>query len=147
MYFWNINALKNDLSQGGISETESFKYLLANILINCIPSASSNTPDDLAHTIYPWVRIVIILLGTLYAFHKNGGQKGHDFILRYMSTLWVTGIRWAICISIPFMIVVGILSIPLDSPKYLPGWLVVVTAFYWRVSAHVQDVAAKTENV
>ena len=44
MYFWNITQLKKDLSGGLLPDSESFKYLLAYVIVMGLPSFGNGTP-------------------------------------------------------------------------------------------------------
>lgn len=104
MYFWKIDKLKEDLKKHSLSESESFKYILATSILYSmalIPILESNMWDVYSAIIMG----VLTVYSVYYSYKCNGGAKGKDFLQRFLSLSLVVGIRWLVLIGIPAVIV------------------------------------------
>ncbi len=148
MYLWNIRALKDQLSTGGITENESLKYLLILTAIGIlpIPKPSVFSSPSLHHLF----GIIILIFGTLYCYQKNRGAVGTTFLSRYFSLSLVIWIR-----ILPIVILAGLtLSTGLLLKLSDVSQKVIIFTFihflqiyvYWRVGYHIADVAEASNN-
>ncbi|MDP3014845.1 MAG: hypothetical protein Q8N28_00250 [bacterium] len=104
MYFWKINKLKEDLLKHPLSESELFKYLLATTImysLAMIPFLENNLWDVYSAIVMG----MITVFGTIYIYRCNNGDKGNNFLQKYLSIGWVISIRWIVLIMLPAMIV------------------------------------------
>lgn len=104
MYFWKIDLLKQDLTQGTLSEKEQFKYLFAPTIVislATIPFVNNNAWDIYSAI----VSGIISVLGTYYIYRGNGGSNGKHILQRFTSLAWVVGIRWSASVFLPIWIV------------------------------------------
>jgi hypothetical protein len=89
MYFWDIDALKEDLSNNEVNEEHKFIYAFIYIIIASVnyeahPYYSLNVMN-LWNIIAAVSSVIIVTVGTLYAYKVNGGNAGEDFLGRYFS--------------------------------------------------------------
>ena len=147
MYFWNIKALKEELARGSLTESNSFKYLLADSLLIALGTLPLfDNPNS-------WDRVSVILdsfimaVGIYYFYHCNQGSKGEYVLQRYLSLDWVFSLRFAALFVLPLVFVYEIfLSV------IFPGYFETTTLFdvlfsgiitalyYWKLGKHAQDV-------
>ena len=145
MYFWNIASLKKDLSSAPLSQHDSLKYFLILSFLGMIPLPKPPYFSE-GNFLYFSLGAAVLILGTIYAYRRNGGPQGQDFISRYVSLSWVLAVR-----VLPFLIVFGgllsfgILSKLQESTQKIVS-LIIVYAFslfyYWRVGHHMAEVAS-----
>ncbi len=154
MYFWNINKLKQQLIETGLTE----KQLLYYILIHAFPSGSisSESESDLWVYAASITAVLIFLIGTILAFRANGGNSGIKFAERYFSISFVVSIR-----LLPLLISLGMLvAVYLgftyklndnkwsDAPDFIWGIIIFIycIAVYARIIKHIGDVAKAKPN-
>ncbi len=180
MYFVSIEKLKETLIDGKLSENARFLYLFVFlILVNAIISIfflmlsyiswfeasaiieakqRSVTLEDLEKwlpNVWDISSILIELflvpiLGAIIAYKSNKGNAGRDFMGRFFSIGFVTGIRF-----IPvYILVLGAFVIyeyyfvpeqdfQSTAINTLPTILLLI-AVYWRICKHISDVANAT---
>lgn len=100
MYFWNIEGLKKQLGDQGLSEYHLFLYILIYVsLVTLTIEFMSFFPTE-AHN--PWDYVAsalasaIAIAGTVYAFQANGGATGREFAPRFFSISLVVTIRFIV---------------------------------------------------
>lgn len=146
MYFWKIDKLKEDLKKSSLSESESFKYMLATTIlygVAMIPNLQNNIWD-----VYNAIIIGILTVGSvIYAYKCNGGEKGKNFLQRYISLAWVLGIRWLVTIAVPAIIVyLTLLAMYKGLPESTTPYDVVVPnllylSYVWLLGKHMKELA------
>ena len=153
MYFWNIRRLKSDLVERGLTESQSMMYLLVLWVISTLAAGvAAILPWNVWACVF-WVgSTLILILGVLYMYHRNGGAGGQQFLPRCLSLFWVCGVRWLVMFAIPTAVVLGAwlaftepwtdeLLVPMTPVEAVWDVLVAVP-LYWRVGVHIRDVAA-----
>ncbi len=107
MYFWKIDALKQELCSTGLSEKQLFYYILASVALNAVAvEVLTYLPTDAPNA---WtyassaIDIAIPILGTMLAFRANGGASGVQFAARYFSIGLVATLRF-VALFVPLMI-------------------------------------------
>jgi len=144
MYFWRINKLKDHLVQNGLSNFQAFVYFFIYtffIELSQLPSDEIQASWDKFENLSFFI---IGLLGALYCYIKNGGEKGAAFVGRFVSILFVMTIRLIVLLGIPLLIIFYAFNLSrLDHIEsaiflFLNFW------FYWRVGYHLRDVARRT---
>jgi uncharacterized membrane-anchored protein YitT (DUF2179 family) len=151
MYFWKIEKLKEDIKNKTFSEKDRFIYAFIYIILSAVLMESPKWfPTENMNI---WVHIdsismvLIIAVGTLFAFNANGGNSGNDFLGRYFSILFVVSIRF-IPLIIPIAILnVGYFFIVLDGNEELSNsgfeaftFFIWSVAIYWRTCKHIGDL-------
>lgn len=140
MYWWNLQALKSELTQGPLAEPQAFKYLLAQALVVALAAGAVTRPW--------WIcpaTAAIAGFGTAYCYHANGGASGRDFLSRYVSLGWVIGIR-VLAASLPVALLLGALLAVLDVSRRSVDLgeaffgLGVAAVIYWRMGVHIADL-------
>lgn len=110
MYFWNIEALTQQLVSGEMTQQDLFKYLLANTIVYAIaliPVGGSNSMDVLGG----WLSVCISVGGVYLVYHFNGGANGRDILARYLTVAWVIAIRWLVMVAIPVFVLSAFLQL------------------------------------
>jgi len=144
MYFWNIKALKHQLTEVGLSEADSMKYILFLSLLGLIPLP---IPPSFSRGIFIFyvINTFTLLCGILYCYRKNGGAKGKDFLSRFFSINFVMFIRF-----IPFLMISGLIiysditkSIISNYQKTMHLFIVyiVVLLVFYRTGYHISTIA------
>ena len=145
MYFWNIKALKETLSNDELSENESFKYLLATLFLFTLATFPFEYSNDMDKVSW-FIELGIIGFGTVLCFRANGAAEGKLFLQRYLSLAWVLSIR-LIAFLIPFFIVLNIVleafGVPYsESTSYIDVVVLAVisSAYYLRLAQHIKTL-------
>ncbi|CZF82796.1 hypothetical protein GCE9029_03446 [Grimontia celer] len=151
MYFWNIEALKSNIKQGGFSEKDRFSYVLIYIVLGLFgmsfgayfPMESPNLWDK----IDDFGLLVITVVGTFFAYKANGGDKGTDFLGRYFSINFVVTLRllpWLI----PMLVGLGVYyfyAFPIEEEIVTTPFEVILfqvwfALLYFRMCKHIGDL-------
>ncbi len=148
MYWLDLQALKNDLRQGPLAESQAFKYVLAFLL-----ASAAGAGFDIAVGTPGWAPVgvgVICGFGTYICYRANGGAGGNDFLSRYVSLGWVVGVR-----MIPAAFLMGLLAGTVNAvlqsvsggPEAArrnlimePAHFIWLALMYWRISVHLSDL-------
>jgi len=153
MYFWKIDKLKKDLAKQPLSESESFKYLFATIIIYSLATIPSFLEYNFWDVISSLIEGVITVFGVRYIYKCNRGSMGSNFLQKYLSIGWVVGIRCLVFVLLPALIVyviaVGMYygvtagtyaDIPVDTIllSVLFGNLIYIT-YFWLFGKHIKD--------
>ncbi|ENK2025278.1 hypothetical protein [Vibrio sp. 1580] len=100
MYFWNIESLKRDIVAERLTEKDRFKYALIYIVFSIIAleyfQQESSGKLNLWLQVEAALNVIIVLLGTYFAYRANGGENGQDFLGRYFSISFVVSIRFSV---------------------------------------------------
>ena len=146
MYFWNINALKNDIKENNFKDKEAFPYILFTIVFYLIliemMSFDCYYIENIWDKILIGIDIIIPIVGMIYAYKQNGGENGVDFANKYFSISFVMTIRFFVYI-IPLMILLiflGYESVSTTSIEVV-FLAVVQILFYFYIVKHIKDVA------
>jgi hypothetical protein len=106
MYFWNIESLKKQLKEPGLTEKQIFVYILIYVAMEAVGmELMSYLPGEdpgLWGYVASALNIAIAVAGTIYAFRANGGATGEHFAARYFSIGFVATIRFLVLL-IPIM--------------------------------------------
>lgn len=155
MFFWKIDDLKRLIVERGLSEAQTFYYILLFVglsaagveLVAYFPAV---TPNAWTY-VQSCLNFLIPIIGTVAAYHANGGARGKAFAAKYFSIGFVMLIRFLVYFT-PVMIVLFMyyaLSIDWsasDDEAAIPtGWFDVAlltvwsTALYARIAKHIRD--------
>lgn len=151
MYFWKIEKLKEDIKNDELVEKDKFIYALIYIVL-CevvlytmawIPIEDGNVWD----VIDTVINVLIVLVGTIYAYKANGGGAGSDFLGRYFSIGFVVAVRFLVLL-IPIMSALALYYFyVLTEDEVIATTAIDVVpiivwhaALYWRVCKHISDV-------
>lgn len=103
MYFWKIDKLNEQLISDGLSESEQFKYLMANSILYALAAIQYETPNDY-DTFAGVVGVFITILGLWFIYKCNGGANGKQIIQRYLSVGFIVFIRIFVLFMLPAVI-------------------------------------------
>ncbi len=145
MYFWRIEEVVRILSTRGLTESEAFRYLFANIVLltafSSVPIENWNVWDtaDLIAT------VVITAAGLLFCYRLNGGAEGTSFVPRILAIMWVMTIRILVLAVVTLLIVYTIVETFASVGDDSTWWEMVLTAaiqliLYWRIATHLKAV-------
>jgi uncharacterized membrane-anchored protein YitT (DUF2179 family) len=151
MYFWKIDKLKEDIKNNEFYEKDRFLYSVIYVtfcaigleLMWLIPTENYNLWDSLSS----FSNILIVFLGTIYAYKSNGGKNGTDFLGRYFSIGFVVTIRFLVLIIPMFVALVSYYIYAFPEDEDIPSSAIDVLPFvlwyaalYWRIGKHISDV-------
>lgn len=147
MYFWRIEKLKAELREGALPQRQQFYYYLAQSLVLAIvtiPLPDANRFDVISGIVSLFVTIV----GIVYLYRCNDGDRGSRFLERTFSIGFVVGVRLLVLLGLP-LIVLYLLAVTwfLEFPAETTLTDVVLFALVeilviWRISVHLRQVAA-----
>ncbi len=100
MYFWKIKDLSTELIEEGLSQTESFKYLMANTILYSLCTIQYGNVNEWDNYSVA-ASIIIAVLGLWFIYKCNGGPNGKDILERYISIGWVLFVRLIVIFLIP----------------------------------------------
>lgn len=139
MYFWNIDKLKSELSNGTVTELDFFKYLFATFVLVGIGGIPFFSPNDL-DMFSSGISIPISLFGLYWAFHVS---DKHNFIGKFISIAWVMTIR-----IIPLTIALAVLATSSGSLDTTIQDVIVMAfiecIFFWRVAHHMKGAGSSS---
>ena len=151
MYFWSVDALKEQLKAAQVPELDQFRYAFGYVTVTALaealpsPVADLNMWDTLDLILY----VLVTIVGTIYCYRANGGRYGQRFLERYFGLAWVVGIRFAVQTLVPLFVLflVGMhlfgAQAEVGSP-YRTAFLLIVTAeFYRRLARHIREVSTR----
>ena len=155
MYFWKINDLKQLIVERGLSEAQVFYYVLLFVGFSAagIEFMAYFPPEDPNAWTYvqSGLNFVILIVGTVIAYHANRGAEGRNFAAKYFSISFVVLMRFLVYL-IPVIVALFVyygLSVDWSSPdvekEFQTGWFEVVlqlawyTALYARIVKHIRD--------
>ncbi len=157
MYFWNIKALKAQIKRGELDDRETLPYFIVSGLLfififNTLCMDPSNTKSNIWDLLSIFVDMVLLVVGTLYAYKKNGGTQGENFIRKYIAISFVVSVRFFL-FSILLLLFVALPIVTFFFPSWLnneatdPFSVLFYTAWqtllYYRIAKHVEETAIK----
>lgn len=102
MYFWKLDLLKKQLIAKGLTEAQSYSYMLVYAILSAIAiEMMAYVPHE---TVDGWtyfasiMNILIPAIGTMMAFKANGGASGMQFLPRFVSISLISSIRYLVLI-------------------------------------------------
>jgi hypothetical protein len=102
MIWFDIGELELRLKNGDLSDKDSFYYLLANLVLYAIaPYIDSN--DDTTKWLIALeivIAIAMTVIGTKMTFDTNSAGDNKDYLKRFLSLSFVTGIRLLVFVCI-----------------------------------------------
>lgn len=110
MIWFDIKELERGLKNEELSDNTIFNYLLANLIIYSLASyvASNEYKTNTILLLELIVTLSITIIGTKRAFDINSGGDSKDFLKRYLSLSFVSGVRLVVFITLPFGIIKAI---------------------------------------
>ncbi len=144
MYLWNINALKETLSNEGLTQKSSLYYILLwMVFVTLTIEISIHFPKENINvwdTIYSYGAIIITAIGTVLFYRANGGEDSDNLFERYFSLSIVVSIR-LIPLFVILLLMLEIFIDPLNTTPLEVIFLLSWSGFvYHRMISHVRDV-------
>ena len=150
MYFVKYQPLKQKLAERSLSDKEALPYLLIftvlTVFVTSVPLYDNFNNWDVLTSI---LSIALAILGIIYAYKKNGGEEGYDFIQKYVVLGWVVFIR-CFLVFLPIMVLCLIIGeyfnfISLDESNVFD--VVIQCSFeivlYQRIGKNIKDTIKK----
>ena len=103
MYFWKIDKLNEQLISDGLSESETFKYLMANSILCALATIQYEIPNNY-DTWGGMSGFFVTVFGLWFIYKCNGGKNGNQIVQRYLSVGFVVFIRVFVLFMIPAII-------------------------------------------
>ena len=100
-----------------------------------------------------FLSIAVPVVGTVYAYKKNGGELGKDFANKYFSIGFVLGIRFLVYLILPMVILTIYWSIDNGNEEtettfveifILYTWYIY---FYYQLGKHISETNADTKSI
>ena len=150
MYFWHIEPLKQHLTEHGQTDQQTFPYLLYSATVIAVLTAVMwMLPTN--HTIWRHLEasggIVITALGMQWVYRRNGGDRGSEFLSRFISLAWVLWIRFtSVLLLIGITLTVLYFCLPPSTyawynPAITISFLIWYCCLYLRLGHHIHDIA------
>ncbi len=151
MYFWNIEALKDEIREGHFTDKQAipyivlttFLYTLGMELVYYFPAQDSHNIWDVIDSI---LSIVIPLFAIMYAYKKNGGGEGRDFANKFFSIGFVLSIRFLVYSIVLLIVMIVYWSYIDQGDKTEETTLFEVVIFhlwyilyYYRLGKHIEE--------
>ncbi len=151
MYIWRIQQLKEELITDGLSQKETFAYILAFVLLYELLSTLTYLsptwkPPMTADYVQAFVEVGTVGIGTYLSYYFNGGDAGRQFAERYFSISIVVSIRFMslmLPLSIGYKAMIegtgidGMLLYNLSAAFISLAMI----GIYWRIIVHIREVA------
>lgn len=157
MYFWNIRALKDQLSQGPLPQKDAFQYILAMELLYTFAASPMFFVGGEAN-IWDFVdgvtMVLLTLIGVRWFYQYNGGALGKHFLSRYVSLSWVFFIRY-FTVALPLVLLFygGIGSLfgyswddMITTPMDIIVNTVIFLLYYVFLLPHVEEVRKRSNS-
>lgn len=111
MYFWRIDALKQYLTDHGQTDQQTFPYLLYSLsAAAAILALVWLLPAQQNHWRYlqSIAGVVVSVLGVHWVYRCNGGDKGSEFLSRFISLFWVCLLRGCAGFVVLALVLLGV---------------------------------------
>ncbi|MBN8248945.1 MAG: hypothetical protein J0L84_16070 [Verrucomicrobia bacterium] len=148
MYFWRVEGLKTDLATRPMSDREALPYLIAFVALS---GAAAGGPPQETYSIWDWLQVgwsvALALFGTVYIYRRNGGERGQQFLQRYLALGWVVSIRWVVFLIPIIMLYAMVVWMGDTWQTTAPDALffaAIEVVLYWRIGWHTHDLARRT---
>ena len=148
MNFISYQPLKEQLRSRTFTDRQALPYFILFCVLS-VPVPTSVTANSLDRVLTGcWV--LITALGLLYAYRKNGGSDGVDFIKKFIALGWIALVRWTLVfipLSVIVMIAVGHFGGPLDESVkaeatewfHLIAPCIFMIVLFQRIGWHIKD--------
>lgn len=113
MYFFNVEALKHQLRDKQLTQAHALSYLVALLVLWYLPIGQLGDGTTAWDEASFWASLVIMVSGTVMAYHANGGAQGEQFLERFISLSWV--VFWRI---LPMLFLLAWLAVILHTMTY-----------------------------
>ena len=146
MYFWKIKLLKEDIRQDKLTQKQSYIYLFSFMVLYVALFV-----QGIVQIYASWnIEMVVVqsflaFFGILYIYHKNGGEKGKNFI-KYSSAIgWVFLLRSLFFMSIGmFNLFVMTYLFDIQELFSVKNSILIGMMFevllYWRIGKHIESL-------
>lgn len=151
MYFWNIEKLNEQIISDELSESESFKYLMANSIMYALAVIQYDIPN--AYDTWGGIAgVFITIIGLWFIYKCNGGSNGKQIMQRYMSVGFVIFIRLFVLFMLPAIIASLIIQevylggIPEETTLslFFVSLISEVVLILW-IAKHINHIAKRTQ--
>jgi magnesium-transporting ATPase (P-type) len=153
MYFWNIEALKNDVRTNNFTDKDVLPYLIIHLTFYVLlVEFSPYTPWEIENpnmwdVLTSFAYVFIFIIGTIYLYKKNGGKEGVKFADKYFSIGFVAGIRLMIFVILPYVFIFLGYEYLVNSTEevietsfiHFFSMVLVEVIMYWYIGKHIQD--------
>lgn len=146
MYFWRVEELKTVLATRPMSDREALPYLIAFVALS---GAAAGGPPLETFNFWDWLQVgwsvALALVGTVSIYRRNGGERGQQFLQRYLALGWVVSIRWVLFL-IPLLVLyaVGMGDAGETTASDALFFAAIEAVLYWRIGWHIHDLARRT---
>ena len=150
MKFLGIQALKTQLSEGSLKQSEVFGYWLASsLLLHFLIFPMAHEPTDWDFVFWA-ASLVVIVVMLRKCYLDNGGESGVKFSDKFISITWVMTLRGFLFVFVPLVVVgslvIGFLGLSDEATNQLIDNSALIDAFvfelwvWFRTAAHIKDI-------
>jgi hypothetical protein len=114
MYWWNLRAAKRDLAAQAPGARGLLPYLLGFAVVESVTTElsfltpSQEDPASARVWLTAFAGAAITVLGCVYAYFRNGGATGTQFLERLLVLGWVAGVRYTACVVLGTVLFFGL---------------------------------------
>ena len=154
MKFLGIQALKTELSEGSLKQSDVFGYWLASTLVAQLAFLPLSKQPSVWDYLYWVVSLVVAVVMLRKCYLANGGASGEKFSDKFISISWVTFLRGFLIVFIPLLVFGSIVATLIGMSlgfgdealaklvEYcVLGETLIFELWFWsRTAAHIRDV-------
>jgi hypothetical protein len=114
MYWWRLEAAKRELAAGTPGPRAVLPYLLAFAVLESVTmelsflTPAQEDPASARVWLVALAGAAITALGCVYAYVRNGGAAGKQFLERLFVLGWVTAVRYGFFLGVGVMLFFGL---------------------------------------
>jgi len=93
MYFIKYNPLKEQLRERSFTDRDGLPYYILYVAASTFLLGFPLTRTDGLEVLSASINSIVVILGILYAYRKNGGISGYDFMQKSIVLGWIVFFR------------------------------------------------------
>ena len=137
---WDIEWLKRRLQQKPLSRREAITYIACWLTLYALCFLLETSPDEISNS-WPFIasELLLILLGTYYAWICNLGQNGQHFWSRLIAIGWVLTMRIMV-FSFPLFLILALAPMEQSGMIHEIAASLLAFLFIWRLGIHFRNL-------
>ncbi len=152
MYWWRLEAAKRELAAGP-GPRQLLPYVLAFAILESVTTElsfltpSQEDPSSPRMWLLALAGAAVTAAGCVYAYVRNGGAMGTQFLERLFVLGWVTGVRYTVVVALAVALFFGlVVAIWPRAGEALGGWtdeafLLAALAYWLYLGRHIGRLA------
>ncbi len=145
MYLFDARRLRADLAEDRVSQADFaiYAFLVSGVSLPFWVQYTETEASWIDWAFF-FAHLLVAALGTRASYVANGGRAGSQFLNRFISLGWVVGVRVALAVIIPLILLSFVLSevapATVAGPVMSASFVVAEAFYFWRLSLHVASV-------